>query len=180
MHKLSTPTLYQKNMVLIPFTIDPWARFGPVLQAYLTTTHHPRQKPWRTTHTNYKYHRPNANLMYERASQPPCSLGILTSADLQWVQSASPTQQTFFGNSYTAPTPSLHTLKLIGLSISKVNSSLLCNATHTFQLHPTAPTLFDLYSFLTLEDTYPVNIYTLHIINSGDVSKVFFSTSSTK
>jgi hypothetical protein len=50
------------------FTFDPWARFGPMLQSFLTTTHHPRQKPWRTSHTNNKYHRPNANLMYERAS----------------------------------------------------------------------------------------------------------------
>ena len=40
-------------------------------------------------------------------------------------------------------------------SISKAYSSLLCNATHMFQLHPTAPA-FDLYSFLPLEDTYPV------------------------
>jgi hypothetical protein len=169
MHKPSTPNtpfihgdevigeLYRKNMVLIPFTIDPWARFGPMLQSFLTTTHHPRQKPWRTSHTNNKYHRPNANLMYERASQPPCPLGILTSADIRWTQSTSPTRRTFFGNSYTAPTPSIHTLQLIGLSISKAYSSLLCNATRTFQLHPTAPSL-DLYSFLTLEDTYPVSM----------------------
>jgi hypothetical protein len=27
----------------------------------------------------------------------------------------------FFGNSYTAPTPSLHTLQLIGLSMSKAS-----------------------------------------------------------
>jgi hypothetical protein len=40
---------------------------------------------------------------------------------------------------------------------SKAYSSLLCNATRTFQLHPTAPSL-DLYSFLTLEDTYPGSI----------------------
>ena len=53
-------------------------------------------------------------------------------------------------------TPSVHTLQLIGLSISKAYSSLLCNATRTFQLHPTAPSL-DLYSFLTLEDTHPVS-----------------------
>ncbi len=76
-HKPSTPTtpfihgddiigkMYKKNMVLIPFTIDPWARFGPMLQAFLTTTHHPHQKPWRTTHINTKYHCPNANHMYE-------------------------------------------------------------------------------------------------------------------
>jgi hypothetical protein len=55
-HKPSTPTtpfihgdevigkMYRKNVVLIPFTIDPWARFGPMLQAFLTTTHHPHQK----------------------------------------------------------------------------------------------------------------------------------------
>jgi hypothetical protein len=127
--------LYQKNMVLFPFTIDLWAWFGPMLQAFLTTTHHPHQKPWRTTHTNNKYHRPNANLMYKCTSQPPCPLGITTSADLRWSQSASPTRRTFFGNSYTAPTPSLHTLQLLGLNISKAYSSLICNDTHTFQLH---------------------------------------------
>jgi hypothetical protein len=148
--------LYQKNMVLIPFTIDPLAQFGLMLQAFLTTTHHPHQKPWRTTHTNTKYHRPNANLMYKCASQPPCPLGILTSADLCWSQSSSPTRQTFFGNSYTSPTPSLYTLQLIGLSIPKEFSSLLCNATRTFQLPPTAPA-FDLYSFLTVEDKYHVS-----------------------
>ncbi len=93
--------------------------------------------------------------MYERASQPPCPLGILTSANIRWAQSASPTRRTFFGNSYTAPTPSLHTLQLVGLSISKAYSSLLC-ATRTFQLHPTDPA-FDLHSFLTLEDTCPVS-----------------------
>ena len=139
MHKPSTPNtpfihgdevigeLYRKNMVLFPFTFDPWARFGPMLHAFLTTTHHPCQKPWRTTHTNYKYHRPNANLIYERASQPPCPLGILISADIRWTQSASPTRRTFFGNSYTAPTSSLYsTLQLIGLSLSNAyNSSLL-------------------------------------------------------
>jgi hypothetical protein len=77
MHKASTPStafihsdnvigkLYRKNIVLIPFTIDLWARFGPMLQAFLTTTHHPCQKPWITTQNNNKYHRPNANLMYE-------------------------------------------------------------------------------------------------------------------
>jgi hypothetical protein len=42
--------LYNKNMVLLRFTINPWARFGPMLQAFLATTHHPPQKPWCTTH----------------------------------------------------------------------------------------------------------------------------------
>ena len=144
-------------MVLIPFNIDPWARFGPMLQAFLTTTHHPCQKPWCTTHTNNKYHRRNANIMYKCASQPPCPFGIPTSADIRWSQSSLPTCRSFFGNSYTVSTPSLHTLQLLGLSIPKAYSSLLCNPIRTFQLHPTAPA-FDLYSFLTLEDTYPVSM----------------------
>jgi hypothetical protein len=146
--------LYNKNMVLIPLTIDPWARFGPMLQAFLTTTHHPPQKPWSTTHRNTQYQRSNANLMYKQASQPPCPLGILTSADIRWSHLASPTRRTFFGHSYTALTPSLHTLQLLGLGISKKFSSLLCSATRTFCLPPTAPS-FDLYSFLTLEDSHP-------------------------
>jgi hypothetical protein len=37
--------IYRKNMVLIPFTIDPWIRFGPMLHTFLTTTHHPCLKP---------------------------------------------------------------------------------------------------------------------------------------
>jgi len=148
--------LYRENMVLIPFTIDPHGRFGPMLQAFLTTTNHPPQKPWRTTHSNTKYHRPNANLMYSRASNPPCPLGILTSADIKWSESQSLTRRSFFGHSYTAPTPSIHTMQLLGLSISKAYCSLLCLATSTFCLPPTAPT-FDLYSFLTEEDTYLVH-----------------------
>jgi hypothetical protein len=42
--------------------------------------------------------------------------------------------------------------------MSKAYSSLLCLATRTFELHPTVPA-FDLYSFLTLEYTYPVSTY---------------------
>ncbi len=137
-----------------PHPLHHWSlgTFGPMLQAFHTTTHHSCQKPWCTTHANTQYHCPNPNLLYKWASQPPCSLGICLSAGLRWSQSASPTRQTFFGNSYTAPTPSLFTLQLLGLSISKAFSLLLWNATHMFQLPPTTPA-FDLYSFLTLEDT---------------------------
>ena len=149
--------LYKKNMVLIPITIDPFARFGPMFQSFLTSTESRPQKPWFTTHRNNKFNRPYANLMYEHASKPPCTLGILTSADFFWKQSNSPTRRTFYGNSYTAPTPSIHTIQQLGLAISKSYSSLLTNATRTFHRPPTAPQ-FDLYSFLAhSEDTYPVD-----------------------
>jgi hypothetical protein len=53
--------IYRKNMILLPFTIDPWGCFGPMLQSFLTSTHHPHQKPWRNN-------RPYANIMYKCAS----------------------------------------------------------------------------------------------------------------
>jgi hypothetical protein len=124
--------LYNRNMVLIPFAIYPHGRFGPMLQAFLTTTNHTPQKPWCwcTSPHNSKRHRPNANLlMYSQASAPPCPLGILTTADINWSNSMSTTRRTFFGNSYTAPTPGIHTIQLLGLSLSKAYSSLLCSAT---------------------------------------------------
>jgi hypothetical protein len=111
--------LYNKNIVLIPITIDPFARFGPMFQSFLTSTESRPQEPWFTTHRNNKFNRPYVNLMYERASKPPSTLGILTSADFFWKQSGSPTRRTFYGNSYTAPTPSIHTIKQLGLAISK-------------------------------------------------------------
>ena len=82
--------------------------------------------------------------------------------DVMWnigesLPSDSPTQRTFYGNSYTAPTPSIHIIQQLGLTISKSYSTLLTNATRTFQRPPTAPQ-FDLYSFLAhSEDTYPVD-----------------------
>ena len=114
----------------------------PVLvqcSSFLTSTESRPQEPWFTTHRINKFNRPYANLMYERASKLPCTLGILTSADFFWKQSDSPTRRTFYGNSYTAPTPSIHTIQQLGLAISKSYSSLLTNAAHTFQRPPTAP-----------------------------------------
>jgi hypothetical protein len=111
-----TPELFSnfsdKNMVLLPFTINPWAQFRPILQSYLSTSHHPPQNDWCPD-------RPYATLMYKRASTPPCFLGILTYADIQWSNSKSASRRKFFGNSYTAPTPSLHTIQLMGLGPPK-------------------------------------------------------------
>jgi hypothetical protein len=66
--------LYNTNIVLIPITIDPFARFGPMFQSFLTSTESLPQEPWFTTHRNNKFNRSYANLMYERASKPPCTL----------------------------------------------------------------------------------------------------------
>ena len=100
--------LIRNKMVLIPFTIDPWCRFGPMLQAFLTTTQHPPQNTFRSD-------RPNASTMLKWATTPPCPLGILTSADHNWKLSQSPTRRPFFGHSHTTPTPSiLHRIQQLG------------------------------------------------------------------
>jgi hypothetical protein len=130
--------LFHKNMVLVPITIDPFARFGPMSQSFLTSTDAPPQKPWFTTHRLEKFNRPKANLMYERASNPPNTLGILTLADFFCKQLQSPTRRTFYRHSYTAPTPSIHTLQQLGVAFLKGFSSLLTNATRTFLEPPTA------------------------------------------
>ncbi len=57
--------LFHKNMVLIPITFDPFARFGPMFQSFLTSTDAPPQEPWFTTHCLEKFYRPNAYLMYK-------------------------------------------------------------------------------------------------------------------
>ena len=98
-------------MVLISFTIDLWACFGPMLQAFLITTHHSPKKTRLTTHHNPKYLFPNANLMYKWASHPPCPLGILTLSDINWSQSYSPTHWTFLVTPTLLPHP-----------VSKVNN----------------------------------------------------------
>ena len=65
--------LYHKNMVFIPITIDPFARFGPMFQSFLTSTESRPQEPWFTIHRLEKFNRLYANLMYKRASkrEPP-------------------------------------------------------------------------------------------------------------
>jgi hypothetical protein len=131
--------LYHKNMVLLPFTIEPFAHFGPMFQSFLISSVSPPQAPWFTTHCLAKFNHRYANLMYKRASTLPCTLGILASADFFWKHSDSPTRCTFYGNSFTAPTPSIHTIQQLGLAISKSYSLLLTNATCTFLRPPTAP-----------------------------------------
>jgi hypothetical protein len=117
-------------MVLIPITIDPVACFGPMFQSFLTSTESRPQEPWFTTHCNNKFNHPYANLMYERASKPPCTLGILTSADFFWKQSGSPTR----GTSTITHTLRQHQVSTpfnnLASPFQKDRSSLLTNATH--------------------------------------------------
>lgn len=87
--------LLNQNMILLPFIIDPHGWWGPILQNFL---YHAE------TTLEYQFYasRPNAKIMFHRATTNRCPLGILKTADNIWKQKK---QRTFFGHSYTAPTP---------------------------------------------------------------------------
>ncbi len=101
--------ILDQNMVLLPFAIDSFGRFGPILRHFLFNTA-PRQ------HITFHPSRPNATKMYKRIMTLPCPKGVLPLADHHWIHTRT---REFFGHSYSSPTPSITTLQNIGLCISK-------------------------------------------------------------
>jgi hypothetical protein len=101
--------LLQRNMLLIPFAIDPLGHFGPLLQNFLFG-HHPAPI------LHFPASKPNGSQMYSKLLQYPSPKGVLLLADYNWSQ--HPTCP-FFGNSYLAPSPSITTIQCIGLSLIK-------------------------------------------------------------
>jgi hypothetical protein len=69
--------LLHQNLILLPFAIDPFGRWGPILQNFLLRSE---------TTLEYKFHatRPNAKIMVHKATSDPCPLGILRTADHVW------------------------------------------------------------------------------------------------
>jgi hypothetical protein len=101
--------LLNRNMLLIPFTIDPLGRFGPLLQNILFGQHAAPQ-------LRFPPSRPNATQMYTKLLQYPSPKGILLLANHNW--SLHPTRR-FYGHSYLAPTPSITTVQSLGVSLTK-------------------------------------------------------------
>ena len=101
--------LLQRNMILLPFAIDPLGRFGPILQNFLLDTppRTPIQLPPSKRH---------GTIMYSKLLSFPSPKGLFKLADHNW--KANPSRR-FFGHSYSAPTPSITTIQQLGLSITK-------------------------------------------------------------
>jgi len=104
-----------------------------------------------------KVNRPNAKVMYERATSLPAPSGILLEADHHWkhTQRTQPTTRRFFGRSYMAPTPSITTIQQIGIGIAHAYSSLLLKATQNFKISDATPG-FDIFNFLLPRDQIDV------------------------
>jgi len=115
--------LLQQNMILLPFAIDPHGRFGLILTHFLF-------QPTAQLAFDFPTSRPNAQIMFAKSTNSPSPIGILRTADSLWKQSK---QRSFFGHSYTAPTPSIFTIQQIGLGITKAFTTHIRNATRTNQ-----------------------------------------------
>ena len=118
--------LVKAGIVLIPMAIDPHGRLGPMFMNFLFNCM-PRVP---VTFRNNRYY---AGVMYDRAVNPPCPTGILTTASIKWQQSKP---STFYGHSYTAPTPKEYTMGRIGLTITKAFALQIRNANQKFGTKP--------------------------------------------
>ena len=96
--------LLHRNMLLIPFVIDPLGRFSPLLQNFLFGQHSAPQ-------LRFPPSRPNATQMYSKLLQYPSLKGILLLANHNW--SLHPKRRVY-GHSYLAPTPSITTVQSLG------------------------------------------------------------------
>ena len=101
--------ILQANAVMMPWAICPHGGFGPILKNFLF--HH---DPF--IHQVFDHSRPNATIMYSKATSHPTPVGILQTANAVWSRTAD---RRFFGHSYTAPTPIEHTLQQLGLGLTK-------------------------------------------------------------
>ena len=105
------------NRILLPVSIGPYGGYGPIFGNFLFGKGPLREMaPLRD--------RPQANLALKRATNHPAPIGVVTTASIAWKKNKS---RTFFGHSYTAPTPrevflqqfGLHTTKALGVLLQK-------------------------------------------------------------
>ncbi len=114
--------LLHKNMVLLPFSIHLFGRWGPITQTFLT------ENGTNSTHI-FPTYQPNAASMFHRATTTPCPIGILHTADATWITKL---HGKFFRHSYTSPTPSIYTIQQLGLGITKAFLLHIQNATKQY------------------------------------------------
>jgi hypothetical protein len=67
--------LLDKNMVLLPFAIDPFGCWGPIARKILAGN---------GTNTIYTPNQPNTAIMFKQATTTSCPTRILCTADANW------------------------------------------------------------------------------------------------
>ena len=90
--------LLAANMLLIPIALDPFGRWGPITQNWLFQT-------TRNLQYHFRNNKQQAAIMFSKITKHPCPIGILRTADAYWKGNKT---RTFYGYSYTSPTPSIH------------------------------------------------------------------------
>jgi hypothetical protein len=115
--------LMAANMLLIPLILDPYGRWGPLMENFLNQTTH-------NLHYMFRANKQNAAAMLSKITRHPCPIGILKTADAIWKSNQN---RHFFGHSYTSPTPTLFTIQQLSLGITKAFATHIKNATKTIQ-----------------------------------------------
>ena len=106
--------LLDTGQVLLPWTISPHGRFGPMFRRFLYGE---------SLGHNYTFPatRPNAARMFNRAMFHPSTIGLVPLATAAWKRNKSPKQH-FFGNSWTCPTPLEYAQQKFGLAYSNAKA----------------------------------------------------------
>ena len=123
--------MHQLNMLLLPWVICPHGGFGPQLKHFLF-------HKWPHAYLAFTGI-PNTERMYRNINQHRSPSGRLSIANHMWGQQSL---GNFSAHPYTAPTPLIHTLRWVGLSISKEFAKFLTNAStciyspHRPVIHP--------------------------------------------
>ena len=112
--------LLNRHMLLLPFTIDPLGRFGPILEHFLFGSHTPPP-------ISFPSSKPNATIMYSKLFQYPSPKGHNWSLSMP---------RCFYDHSYLAPTPSIMTIQKLGLTITKAFALHIRYASRKFIDHP--------------------------------------------
>jgi hypothetical protein len=98
-----------RNVVMMPWAIDPHGRLGPLFQRFLYDIV-PRQLLTFSDGCMHGRH------IYMLGNTPPCPSGVVTSAYSRWKATAT---RKFYGGSYSAPTPTEYFDQQLGLAITK-------------------------------------------------------------
>ena len=108
-------------MLLILFALDPFGRFGPLMENFLNLTTHDIQYSFRANKSN-------ATAIISKITRHPCPIGIFKTADAMWKTTKT---RAFFDTNYTSPTPSVYMTQQLGLGITKAFATHIKNATKT-------------------------------------------------
>ena len=104
-------SLLMSDQVLIPVAVSPHCAWGPMFARFWFGDVPPVRYKFPAT-------RDAARHMFMRAMNSPCPTNVVGLAKARWTKDKGSTSSTFFGNSYTCPTPREYMYQKFGLAMT--------------------------------------------------------------